>query len=328
MARLLDDLLDVSRISHGLMQLQMDRVDMVEVVRSAVEMVRPQLDAKQQSLQIDLGTEEAPVRADAVRLIQIVANLLNNAVKYTPVDGSIQLVLRVAEREVTVRIRDNGVGIAPAMLEQIFDMFFQAGKAPGQSGLGVGLALVKGLVTLHQGTVRASSPGEGQGSEFLLSLPRFTEAQMQPAAEHVDAPDASELQPLRILVADDNHDSASSWAALLEQAGHDVVATYDGLAAVEAAERFLPQIALLDIGMPHLNGYEVAQRIRTTSWGRDMYLVAVTGWGQARDRAQAREAGFDEHHTKPLDPERLQVVLRNAWRRHAAAQGGNAAQGG
>lgn len=320
MARLLDDLLDVSRISHGLMQLQMDQVDMAEVVRSAVEMVRPQLEAKQQSLQVELGGDAAPVRADAVRMIQIVANLLNNAVKYTPVDGRIELRLSLSEREVLVSVRDNGVGIAPAMLEQIFDMFFQAGKAPGQSGLGVGLALVKGLVSLHQGQVRATSAGEGLGSEFVLSLPRVMPEQLASAAAGSQALDADGICALRILVADDNHDSATSWAALLEQAGHEVLATYDGLAACEAAESFRPQVALLDIGMPELNGYEVARHIRSMEWGRDIYLVAVTGWGQARDRALAREAGFDEHHTKPLDPDRLQATLRNVCTRKAAGE--------
>ncbi|MET0282327.1 MAG: response regulator [Steroidobacteraceae bacterium] len=313
MARLLDDLLDVSRISHGLMQLQMERTDMTEVVRSAIEMVRPQIDAKQQSLKIELGGLPAPVMADAVRIIQIVANLLNNAVKYTPASGHLEVALRVGEQEVSVAVRDNGVGIAPPMLEQIFDMFFQVGKTPGQGGLGVGLALVKGLVKLHNGRVHAASRGEGQGSEFVLTLPLLHE---QPLAVPDRAPDAAldNIGALRVLVADDNRDSATSWAALIEQAGHDVVVTFDGQAAFDAAGRFRPQVALLDIGMPELDGYQVATRLRSTDWGREIYLVAVTGWGQAKDRAMAREAGFDEHYTKPLDPDHLQNILRNANR--------------
>jgi signal transduction histidine kinase len=316
MARLLDDLLDVSRISHGRMQLQMDPVDVADAVRSAVEMVRPQLEAKQQQLQVQLGEVPTPVRADAVRLIQILANLLNNAVKYTPVAGRIEVQVQEGPDDIVVAVRDDGVGIAPAMLEQIFDMFFQAGKSSGQGGLGVGLALVKGLVQLHDGDVRAFSRGEGKGSEFVLTLPRLREAALPLAAREAD-PGDEPIAPLRVLVADDNHDSATNWAALIGDAGHEVVAAYDGQAALEAAERFQPQLALLDIGMPYLDGYEVARRIRATSWGSGMYLVAVTGWGQAKDRLMAREAGFDEHYTKPLDPVMLQGLLRNAGRRQA-----------
>jgi signal transduction histidine kinase len=313
MARLLDDLLDVSRISHGLMQLQMERTDMTEVVRSAIEMVRPQIDAKQQSLKIELGGLPAPVMADAVRIIQIVANLLNNAVKYTPASGHLEVALRVGEQDVSVTVRDDGVGIAPPMLEQIFDMFFQVGKTPAQGGLGVGLALVKGLVKLHNGRVHATSRGEGQGSEFVLTLPLLHE---QPMSLPERAPDITmdNIGALRVLVADDNRDSATSWAALIEQAGHDVVVTFDGQAAFEAAGRFRPQVALLDIGMPEMDGYQVAQRLRASEWGKDIYLVAVTGWGQAKDRAMARDSGFDEHYTKPLDPDHLQNILRNANR--------------
>ena len=316
MARLLDDLLDVSRISHGRMQLQMDPVDVADAVRSAVEMVRPQLEAKQQLLRVELGDQPTPVRADAVRLIQILANLLNNAVKYTPIAGRIEVEVQAGQDEVAVAVRDDGVGIAPAMLEQIFDMFFQAGKSSGQGGLGVGLALVKGLVKLHDGNVRAFSRGEGKGSEFLLTLPRLRDSALPLAARNQEPGDEA-MRPLRVLVADDNHDSATNWAALIGDAGHEVVATYDGRAALEAAERFLPQLALLDIGMPHLDGYEVARRIRATAWGDRMYLVAVTGWGQAKDRVMAREAGFDEHYTKPLDPVMLRALLRNAGRKQA-----------
>ncbi len=319
MARLLDDLLDVSRISHGRMQLQMDPVEVADAVRSAVEMVRPQLESKQQLLQVELGDQAAPVHADAVRLIQILANLLNNAVKYTPVGGRIEVLVQPGQDEVAVAVRDDGVGIAPAMLEQIFDMFFQAGKSPGQGGLGVGLALVKGLVKLHDGNVRAFSRGEGRGSEFVLTLPRLRGAAVPLAALE---PERSEevIRPLRVLVADDNQDSAASWAALISDAGHEVVAAYDGRAALEAAERFIPQLALLDIGMPHLDGYEVARRIRAATWGSGVYLIAVTGWGQAKDRVMAREAGFDEHYTKPLDPVLLQDLLRNAVRKQAGAE--------
>ncbi|HXR50911.1 MAG TPA: response regulator [Steroidobacteraceae bacterium] len=321
MARLLDDLLDVSRISHGRMQLHMDRVDVKEVVRSAVEMVRPQMESKQHVLQVELGGQDAPVLADAVRLIQVIANLLNNSVKYTPAGGQIHVELRSNRKEVLVLVRDNGIGIAPDALDQVFDMFSQAGRtsSEAQGGLGIGLTLVKGLVRLHGGNVRALSDGEGRGSEFTITLPRAHDA-VQPLP--TSRPDTSTegIRPLRILVADDNLDSAMSWSALIEDGGHQVVTAYDGRAALEAAEQLHPQVALLDIGMPHLDGYEVARRIRASTWGREAMLVAVTGWGQAKDRALAREAGFDEHFTKPLDPVQLARALQNASRRLDAAE--------
>jgi len=321
MARLLDDLLDVSRISHGRMQLHMDRVDVKEVVRSAVDMVRPQMESKQHVVQVELGTREAPVLADGVRLIQVVANLLNNSVKYTPVGGQIHVQLRSGRQNIVVLVRDNGIGIAPDALDQVFDMFSQAGRtsSEAQGGLGIGLTLVKGLVRLHGGQVRAFSEGEGKGCEFMITLPRAHDA-VQPLPSSGPEASADDIRPLRILVADDNLDSAMSWSALIEDAGHQVVTAYDGRAALEAAEQLRPQVALLDIGMPHLDGYEVARRIRASSWGRDALLVAVTGWGQAKDRALAREAGFDEHFTKPLDPAQLTRALQNASRKVDAAE--------
>jgi signal transduction histidine kinase len=312
MGRLLEDLLDVSRISHGLVQLQMDRVNAVDVINSAVEMVRPQLESKQQSLHIELPDEPAPVHADAVRLIQVVGNLLSNAVKYTAEGGRIDVRLAAGAGRVGVSVRDNGIGIDPARLEQVFDMFYQAGKSQG--GLGIGLALVKGLVELHGGTIRAFSEGEGRGSEFVLTLPR-AEAGKEEVQDEGHDPGQQEVQLLRVLVADDNRDSALSWSILVEGQGHEVEVAYDGLAALKAAEAIKPQVALLDIGMPHMDGFEVARRIRATRWGSNTYLVAITGWGQARDKAMALEAGFDEHHTKPLNPEHLEKLLRNASRK-------------
>ncbi len=312
MARLLDDLLDVSRISHGVMQLQLDKVELADVVRSAGEMVRPQLEAKQQALDTVLPDVPAPVMADAVRLIQVLANLLSNSVKYSPDGSRIEMRLEVQEREVSVAVRDNGAGIEPGRLEQVFDMFYQVSKAQG--GLGIGLALVKGLVELHGGRIRAHSDGAGQGSEFVLTLPRVHEAPQLvglPGGEGAHA----EALPMRVLVADDNRDNAMSWAILIEGMGHQVAVAYDGLSAVQSASLMQPQVLLLDIGMPHLDGYEVARRIRATDWGQDAYLVAVTGWGQAKDRAMAKEAGFDEHYTKPLDPDHLETLLRKASHR-------------
>ncbi|HWL63942.1 MAG TPA: response regulator [Steroidobacteraceae bacterium] len=310
MARLLDDLLDVSRISHGLMQLQRGRAEMADLVRSAIEMVRPQLEAKQQTLDAVLPAEPAPVMADAVRLIQVLANLLNNAVKYTPSGGQIDVRLGVQSRLLSVSVRDNGIGIPPAMLDQVFGMFYQAGKSQG--GLGIGLALVKGLVELHGGSVKALSNGEGEGTEFVLTLPLAPDVP-NAAQDPADAQDAG-IAPMRVLVADDNRDSAMSWSILLESMGHRVRVAYDGRSALETAEEFRPQLALLDIGMPGMDGYEVARRIRARDWGQEVFMVAVTGWGQARDRAQAQEAGFNEHYTKPMDPAQLEKVLASAQR--------------
>ena len=314
MARLLDDLLDVSRISHGRMQLQLAPVDLGEVVRSAVDMVRPQVEAKQHALVLELEAQSTPVMADAVRLVQVVANLLNNSVKYTPAGGRIELRVRSTADAVSIAVRDNGIGIAPAMLERVFDMFSQAGRNSGdaQGGLGIGLTLVKGLVALHDGSVQALSEGEGRGSEFIITLPLA--GGVLPALAAAGPQSGCASTPLRILVADDNVDSATSWSLLMEDCGHRVVTVHDGLAAVEAAAKFRPQVALLDVGMPHLDGYEVARRIRASPWGTDMLLIAITGWGQARDRDLARAAGFDEHFTKPLDPDQLTQTLRDAGR--------------
>ena len=315
MARLLDDLLDVSRISHGRMQLQFDTLDANEIVRSAAEMMRPQIDAKQQTLSVAVERAPAPVLADGVRLTQIVANLLNNAVKYTPVGGQIDVLVTATSDSVSVAVRDDGMGISPEALEKIFDMFFQNGRhaSDAQGGLGVGLTLVRGLVQLHNGTVRALSRGEGQGSEFVITLPRADDTITVRALPGADSTEG--IRPLRILVADDNIDSAASWSTLIEENGHKVVTAHDGRAALELAEQFRPEVMLLDIGMPYMDGYEVAQRIRSRDWGREAVLIAVTGWGQAKDRAMAAAAGFDEHFTKPLDPSQLARMLRNACRR-------------
>jgi signal transduction histidine kinase/ActR/RegA family two-component response regulator len=315
MARLLDDLLDVSRISHGRMQLQFDTLDANEIVRSAAEMMRPQIEAKQQTLSVAVEQTPAAVLADGVRLIQIVANLLNNAVKYTPAGGHIDVRVTATTDKVCVSVRDNGVGISQDALERIFDMFFQHVRpaSDGQGGLGVGLTLVRGLVQLHKGSVHALSQGEGLGSEFVVTLPRADDTVTVQALPNADS--AETIRPLRILVADDNVDNATSWSALIEESGHKVVTAHDGRAALELAESFRPEVILLDIGMPHMDGYEVAQRIRSRDWGSQAVLIAVTGWGQAKDRAMASAAGFDEHFTKPLDPSQLARALRNASRR-------------
>jgi CheY-like chemotaxis protein len=234
-----------------------------------------------------------------------------------------RLSLDVDRHLAAVTVQDTGIGIRPELLPRIFEPFVQADRSLDRSpgGLGLGLPLVKGLVELHGGSIRAFSDGEGRGSEFVMTLPRAP-AEESSTPESGDDTGRHRVLSLRVLVADDNRDSALSWSILVEGQGHDVEVAYDGLAALKAAEAIKPQVALLDIGMPHMDGFEVARRIRATRWGRNAYLVAITGWGQARDKALAIEAGFDEHHTKPLNPDHLERLLRNASRKLGLATSG------
>ena len=308
-SRLLDDLLDVARITHGLVQLQVETVNVGEAVRSALESVQTQIDSKQHHVHLQLSEETAFVDADPVRLNQVIANLLINSTKYTPPGGQITLRVIKERDDVAISVVDNGIGIAPGMLPHIFDMFSQVHRSEGAGGgLGIGLALVRGLVELHGGSIEARSAGEGQGSEFCVRLPL---SKSQPAAH--ERPREGSDEPLgrhlRILVADDNVDSAMGWTILLEQQGHVVRTAYDGQAALAAAEALEPDLALLDIGMPHLNGYQVAERIRATAWGKQAVLVAITGWGQLRDRERASAAGFDHHLTKPATIDDIELIL-------------------
>jgi len=310
MSRLLDDLLDVSRFTRGRLTLQLQSVPLASVVGSAIEVARPALDARRHELTVQLPTNEVWLHADALRLSQVIANLLTNAAKYTNPGGHVALVVQVNEANVQISVRDTGAGIAPEWLERVFDMFAQV-QDPGVSadgGLGIGLALVRGLVELHGGTVRAGSEGLGRGSEFVVTLPL-------PVAEvESTAPASRSALPAgprrRVLIADDNRDGAESMAQLVGMWHHDVTAVvHDGRAAFKAAEHDQPDIALLDIGMPAWNGYEVAQRIRATSWGRAVKLIAITGWGDSEAHERAVAAGFDAHFTKPVDPERLAALI-------------------
>ena len=315
MARLLDDLLDVARITHGLVQLQLERTDLADVIRAVADTVRPQLEAKRHRLTLRMPAHRTYVNADPVRLNQVIGNLLNNAAKYTPAHGHIEVTLTVDESLAHIKVKDDGIGIESDMLERVFDMFSQGRQIETMStGLGIGLALVRELVQMHKGRISAKSAGSGRGSEFIVCLPLLSTETSQPSRQ----PSRVTTQPgesFRILVADDNVDSATSWALILEQSGHDVRTAFEGRAALEEAERFHPQVALLDIGMPHLTGYEVAQRIRETGWGADTTLVAVTGWGHARDREAATEAGFDFHFTKPASANDIDRVLEAARQR-------------
>jgi len=314
MVRLLDDLLDVSRISYNKLQLRKERVDLRSVIQSAIETSRPLIDAAGHELAVVLPTAPIPLFADPVRLAQIFSNLLNNAAKYTRPGGHIRLAAERRDGDLLVSVKDDGIGITPEMLPQIFCLFSQ-GSAPvlerSQAGLGIGLALVRGLVELHGGGIEARSAGPERGSEFLVCLPTAVDEPV--AAEH-GSEAGHGLAPFlkhRVLIADDLKDSADSLAILLSLSGHEAQTAYDGEEAIRKAVRLKPDVALLDIGMPKLNGYDLCKRIRAEEWGQHAFLVAVTGWGQEGDRRRAKEAGFDCHLVKPVDPVALMRLMAN-----------------
>lgn len=324
LTRLIDDLLDVGRITRNRLELRTEPVSLAEVIEAAVESSRPLVDRHGHRLTVTLPPETVLLDADPVRLTQVFANLLNNAAKYTPDGGSISLRAERRGDEVTVSVRDTGIGIPPDKLPRLFEMFYQADGSleRAQGGLGIGLTLVRRLVEMHGGTVEARSAGTGEGAELVVRLPvllgqppsqpprRPAESDGESPAPAAGAPETrGGGRPLRVLVVDDNVDSADSLAMLLELSGHEVSTAYDGLEAVDAAERLRPDVVLLDIGMPRLNGYDAARRIREQPWGRQMLLIAQTGWGQEEDRRRAREAGFDGHLTKPVDMAALARLL-------------------
>jgi len=307
---LVNDLLDVSRVTRGLVTLEREELDLNMLVSAAVEQVRPLADARRHALTLQLSGQPAHVDADRNRLVQVLSNILNNAVKYTAPGGSIVLAVQVEAEQVHVTVRDNGVGIAPAVLPYIFDLFTQAERTPdrSQGGLGIGLALVKSLVALHGGTVRADSAGLGQGSAFSICLPRVAPApgfHPQPAADALAGGDAG----LRVMVVDDNVDAAQMLAALLEVQGHAVSVEYDGRGALARAREERPDVLLLDIGLPDIDGYELARRLRAQPENAGAMLVALTGYGQRQDREDARAAGFDHYLVKPADMGEVNGVL-------------------
>ena len=308
MAWLLDDLLDIARITQGKLELKKQRITLSSVLDSAVEASRPLLDSKKHQFTVSLPSEPVMLDADALRLSQVISNLLTNAAKYTDVGGHITLSGGIENDILSLSIKDNGIGIPSESLNGIFVMFSQIESAESRSegGLGIGLALVKGLAELHGGTVEAKSAGLGQGSEFIVNLPIVTtDSVTVSTADTVACASAGR----RILVADDNQDAADSLAMILEMGGHDVRVVHDGRAALSVAQTFRPDAVLLDIGMPQLNGYEVARALRQESWGAEITLIALTGLGQESDRQRAAEAGFDRHLTKPIDPDVLEALL-------------------
>jgi signal transduction histidine kinase/ActR/RegA family two-component response regulator len=310
MVRLIDDLLDVSRITRGKLELRKERVELAAIVRSALETVRPIIDAAGHALVVDLPAQPVYLDADPIRLAQVLSNLLGNAAKYMERGGRIALSAKARDGAVTLVVRDWGIGIPGNALPSIFDMFTQVDHSIGRSqgGLGIGLTLVKSLVEMHGGRVSARSDGIDQGSEFTVHLPAAPGARPEPAEREDDEPAAAAIS-CRVLVADDNVDAAESLAAILRTMRHDVRTVRDGEAAIEEAEAFRPDVILLDIGMPKVDGYEAARRIRSAAWGKHVFIVALTGWGQDDDKRKAADAGFDRHFTKPFDPTKLGLLL-------------------
>jgi signal transduction histidine kinase/ActR/RegA family two-component response regulator len=312
MVHLIEDLLDVSRISRGKMELRRKRVALSEVVNSAVETSRPFIDAAQHRLTVTLPDEPIPLNADLTRLAQVFLNLLNNSAKYTEAGGDIRLSAERQGSTVIVRVRDNGMGISSSMLPHVFEMFTQADRSleRTQGGLGIGLTLVKRIVELHGGSVEARSDGAGKGSEFAVRLPVAAESRLRPVdAEPGRSPTVCSAARHRILVVDDNRDAADTLATLLRMKGHEVQTAYDGIEAVDAAANYRPAAVLLDVGLPRLNGFDAARRIRQLPNDQDIVLIALTGWGQEEDRRRSRDAGFDDHLVKPVDPNHLERVL-------------------
>ena len=312
LTRLVDDLLEVSRISQGRLQIKKARVDLSELIQSAITDTRHLFEARGHALTVTVPKEPAYLDADPVRLTQVFSNLLSNAAKYTPDGGRIRIIVRFRRDGLSVSFRDNGIGIPREHLKTVFQMFAGLNRPTEstQKGMGIGLSLVKALVELHGGKVTARSKGVGQGSVFTVWLPAAIRAG---EVQQLDEPESkTESTARRVLVVEDNEDAAHALVKLLELLGHETRVANDGCEALEVAQSFQPEVVLLDIGLPKMNGYEVARRIRGEPWGGGMILAAVTGWGQEPDKARSREAGIDRHLTKPLTLPVLKEILASA----------------
>ncbi len=313
MVRLVDDLLDVSRISRGTIELDKEHVELSRVLEDAIETSRPLIEERRHDLRLHARDRSILVHADAARLSQVFANILNNAAKYTSPGGHIDVFVDCQDDYAVVRVSDDGIGISPDVLPRVFDMFTQgtasAKGSPG--GLGIGLSIVQRLVEMHGGVVRAASAGPNRGSEFTVRLPLVDAGATAEgrAADPAGEPPRSSALRRRYLVADDNKDAADSLAIWLTLMRGDVRIASDGVEALELAEAFRPEIVLLDIGMPRLDGYDTCRRLRAQDWGRSIIVIAMTGWGQAEDVARSRAAGFDEHLVKPVEPQALEKLL-------------------
>jgi CheY-like chemotaxis protein/two-component sensor histidine kinase len=306
-----DDLLEISRLSRGKLEIRKERVDLASIVEAALETTRPLIDAAGHELTVSLPADPIVLEADPVRLAQVLSNLLNNAAKYTEHGGRIWLNAEKLEDEVLIRVRDTGIGIPGHILPRIFDIFRQTDSSRSrQNGLGIGLTVVKGLIEMHSGKVQAYSAGIGRGSEFTVRLPLAPSpsARTKPSRDESVAASRS-LSKRRILIVDDNRDGAESLAMLLNFMGSDVRVALSGPAALEIMTSYKPNVVLLDIGMPGMDGYEVANQVRQHPQLKDVTLIALTGWSQEEDRRRCRKAGFDHHMIKPVDFDALQALL-------------------
>jgi signal transduction histidine kinase/ActR/RegA family two-component response regulator len=310
LAHLVDDLLDISRISRGKLQLRKERITLAAVVGHALEVCESVARQNDDELIVNLPRDPVYVDADKTRLSQALCNLLHNAVKYSDRGSRIWLTVEREGDEAVARVKDCGIGIPPEMLPRVFDMFWQVDRSleKSQGGLGVGLAIVKQLVEMHGGKVEAHSEGYGTGSEFIVRLPVVLSVVQEPA-ETEDGEPTLPAARHRILVVDDNVDAATSLAMMLKMMGNDLRTAHDGIQALELAEGYRPDLILLDIGMPKLNGYDVCRRIREQPWGKSATIIALTGWGQEEDKRRSRQAGFDGHLVKPVEPAALEKLL-------------------
>jgi len=312
LTRLVDDLLEVNRISRGKIELRMVVTDAVQVVLHAVEASRPLMERKQQHLRLEMPTEPIELEADDARLAQVVSNLLNNASKFTDPNGQITLTMAREGGDAVIRVCDTGVGLSSEALLRIFEMFAQVDSTleRSQGGLGIGLTLARTLVEMHEGTLTAASAGPGCGSEFTVRIParpRTPTVMTEPPASSPASKPAGGGR--KVLVVDDNHDSATTLAMLLKLSAHKVEKAHDGEEALEVAKSFRPDVILLDIGLPKLNGYEVVRKLREEPWGKSIKVIALTGWGQEEDRQKSKEAGFDDHIVKPVQHATLVKLL-------------------
>ena len=309
LVRMTDDLLEVSRITRGKIEMRRQRIDLRDIVNTSLETSRPLILRAHHRLHVEMDeSTPLPVLADGVRLSQVFSNLLNNAAKYTPAGGSITVEVARENGHARVSVRDSGIGLLPDMLDRVFDLFTQDshGRQLAQGGLGIGLTLVRSLVTMHGGSVAAMSEGLGRGSEFIVQLPLLEAADGPGAEPLLESYDGA---PLDIIVCDDNPENADSLAQMLRLAGHELRVTYDGQGCLDSMDTQVPDLVLLDLGMPGLDGYETCRRIRERH-GRDVRVLVVSGWGRARDVAEAAKAGFDGHIVKPVDPARLAEGMR------------------
>ena len=309
MVRLVDDLLDISRISNNKLELRKERIELSRIIHQAVESVRPMFDAANQKFATVLPVEPIYLEADFARLAQVFANLLTNASKFTHANGHIWLTVTRDEGTVNISVKDDGIGIPVEKQGQVFDMFSQIEQPVenSQKGLGIGLSLVKRLVEMHNGAVEIKSNGLGTGCEFTVRLPVLNEVVVPTAEPKIK--DAAIANSLRVLVVDDNRDAVKSLAMVLKLTGHEVETAYDGREAVDAAAMFKPDVVLLDLGLPKINGYEACRQIRDHEWGRNIKIIAVTGWGQEEDRQKTNDADFDRHLVKPVKPAVLLELL-------------------